>query len=80
MRTEPSSLGWCKSEKQTVLTGGAESGVRIHYTKRSRLLSISGHYDHIVDIESVQIPLWEFLQALEIPEKDLVQALYGDTP
>lgn len=70
-----SATSWSRQRarrgKQSVTAGNASSGVKVSYTKSRRELFIAGWYDHYVGIESAQIGLTDFLDALGISDTDL---------
>jgi len=52
----------------------ARSGIAVEWTKSSQSLYIHGWYDSLVGLEGQRFTLHDFLQALEITEKDCKQA------
>lgn len=46
-------------------------GVDITFDYRSRGVTVGGWYDSFVDISSTWVPLWEFLERLDIRDADI---------
>jgi|GEM_PF-4072298 len=63
--------GKVTSDGEGSITESDHSGVDIHFVKKTKMLYIGGWYDSCCGIESVSIPLSDFLKKLGVSKQML---------